>query len=394
MSEQKEMYELKKSVEVGYPGKFADRPNKHGKFLCEKDPAGNFLTDKDDYDLKEFFTPEERESFYGHVKGILQGLETKFPPAINVLYKEAETITNDKGKEYQKVKVDGSVLKPEIFAVLPEDKKADYKECKTSEMSYSITGNKYSKDGKDYSSFQLTITSNKKEAICVTYNKNCEATFIRYNPDNTFDNNHKPSATNKWVPLDQNTAFVSEVLRNFATDLAATVVRTGSGRSLPTLYSEVNNYIKENSPKTKNAEGKEVAEYYSTGFHYANSPIKDRDGNILKDEKGNDRRYARDNFGFMNHNSESITLNISDNEITGIYYRNLETKDSLFNSDADALAKIGEKCVDKGFIEILNNALVNYSRNVQKINEGVVQDEKDDSFMNVPDEIDRDDMPF
>ncbi len=389
-----EKFELKKSVNVGYPGKYDSHPGNHGKFLCDKDDKGEYIAEKDTYDLKEFFTPSERETFYGHVKGILQGLEVKYPPSKTVQYKEAETLVNEKtGNSYQKVKENGMTLTEAFFEKLTDEEKKGYKRIEIPEMQYSITGNHYEKDGKNYDSFQLTITSNKHEAIRVNYNKNCEATYIGYNKDNSFVNG-KPSGENKWVNLDQKTAFASEVLRNFATDLSATVVRSErTGRSLPTIYSEVNQYIKDHSPKTTNADGKEVAEYYSTGFHFAGSVMKDKDGNALKDDNGADRKYQRDCFSFMNHKSESITFNLQDGDISGIYYKNLETKDSMFNSDVDALSKISEACTDKAFAELLNEALVNYSKNADKVNSEIVNDSKDGEFAEI-DEIAKEDMPF
>ena len=393
-------YELKKSVEIGYPGKYENKPGSHGKFRCETDEKGNFIPEKDDYDLKEYFSPAERESFYGHVKGLLQGLENKYPVSETVVYKEAETLTNEKtGNTYQKLKQDGEVIKETTYNRLDDAEKKNYKRSATPDMAYKITGYHYEKDGKSRDNFQLEITFKKSEAIRVTYDKNCQATFIQYNKDNSFSNG-KPAAENKWVNLNNDVNIASPILANFAKDISATIVRgERTPAKLPTIYTEVNQYIKDNSPKVQNAEGKEVSAYYSTGYHFANSPMKDKDGNVLKDDNGETRKYNRPCFTFMNHSSEAITFNLVDGDIASIGYRNFETKDNFYSSDHDALAKVSERCVDKAFAAMLTDALVNYQEKAEKVNEEVAKaaddkaDDKADDFMQF-NENDQPDLPF
>lgn len=379
-------YVAEKSVNVGYPGKFESANNKHGNFIVKEGA-------EDNYDLKDYFTPEERATFYGHVKGVLKSLEAKYPPSQTVIYKEAETLTNEKGYTYQKAVENGSQLKESIYNALSEEDRKGYKKVVIPEMNYQIQGNHYTKDGKDYDSFQLTITSNKHEAIRVNYNKNCEATSVSYNKDNSFVNK-QPAPDNKWMFLNNDIKFSSEVLKNFATDLSAMVVRgERTGRALPSIFKEVNDYVKENSPKMQNAEGKEVAKIYCTGFHYAGSPMKDKDGNVLKDEQGNTRTYQRDNFGFFNHANENITVNLVDGEIAGFYLRNSADKEgNIYSND---LKTIYDKAIDKDFVSLLNDGIANYTKEANKVSEEMTKNEadKDNEFVEY-DENEGQSLPF
>lgn len=143
-------YVAEKSVNVGYPGKFEFANNKHGNFIVKEGA-------EDNYDLKDYFTPEERRTFYGHVKGVLKSLEAKYPPSQTVIYKEAETLTNEKGYTYQKAVENGSQLKESIYNALSEEDRKGYKKVVIPEMNYQIQGNHYTKDGKDYDFFNLPL---------------------------------------------------------------------------------------------------------------------------------------------------------------------------------------------------------------------------------------------
>ena len=393
MSE-KGIYSFKPTVNIGYPGKSETHPGSHGKFLCDKAENGEYLADKDTYDLKEYFTPAERESFYGHVKGILQGLEIKYPPTETITYREADTLVNEKtGNTYQKLKEGGNTLKEATFKLLPEEEQKNYKKYTTPEMSYSITGNHYEKDGKARDTFQLTITSNKHEAIRVSFDKDCQAKYIGYNKDNSF-NSGKPAAENKWVNCDAKTQFTSPVLQNFAKDLAASITRSDrTSIARPTIFTEVSKYVSEHSPKVTNKEGKEVGEYYTKGYFFKGSVIKDNDGNVLKDKDGNPMKYRDDNFSFYNHSSEMVTFYLTDGDITKVSYANFADKTKNAFSREGLTGIQGH--ASEGFFNLVNDALNNYDKNLQQTNEEIAKavDDKENDFMefNEQDEIN---LPF
>lgn len=382
MSE-KGIYEFKPTVKINYPGKSESKPGSHGKFLCDKAENGEYLTDKDTYDLKEYFTPAERDSFYGHVKGILQGLEVKYPPSQTVTYKEADTLVNEKtGATYQKLREGGDTLKESTWQKLPKEEQANYKKYTTPEMSYFITGNHYEKDGQSHDRFVLTIKSNNHESIEVNFNKDCQATYIRYNKDNSFVNG-KLAPENKWESLDANTKFNSPVLESFAKDLSATVVRSGertAGKTFPTIYTEVNNYIREHSPKMQNKEGKEVSEYYVTSFGRQGAVIKDNNGETLKNADGSNKTYGNDQFSIMNHSSEKVTFMLTDGDISKVFYNNFASGDKAYSDKG--LAGIKDN-VSEGFFNIINEALTNYDRGLEATNEEIAKvaaDDKDNEF--------------
>lgn len=385
------------SVKISYPGKNENKVGKAGHFLCPKDSDGKYLTDKDDFNLKDVFTPEQRENFLNTAKTLLQNLELKYPVPMNTSYAKTETAKDEKsGKEYQKIMLGGDgkaiTVGAEEYNEFSDNLKAKYKEIQNKDFSYRIDATKYTdKDGYERTALQLTISDTKHESVRFSFNKDSELMYVNYNKNNTFVNN-QPAADSKWVKL-EDANFSNETLQKFANDLSLLRVRgEKKGASFPTIYTEVRDYIKEHTAQT--SEGK--ADVYLKSFNRKgdvqmtyDTEKKESVPRVNKD--GEKMLHQSDNFEIYNHDSEKITIFLEEGEVSALAYTDFkkELEDptrNVYAKGEGAMDKIIESARNKNFVELVDEAIANYQQkqmsNIDLAKAGD-KDTKDEEFLEV-----------